>query len=188
MNRRGNYAGGYVSPARRARWRAEWPSPPTSPTVPWPTTDTHATTPEEGTMKSVQQLLAELETTLAAAEELRYRIQCELRQSGEKQPAKAATAAYQPAQQKTGTLDTSTLVRTGRGLWAWASEWGHTSHVTELGRAASFPARTVDWNDDQVNQVVDALEQLLCGAESAESALATARSERPHRNDSQIPY
>ena len=139
--------------------------------------------------KSVRELLAELETTLAAAEELRYTIQCELKQPEQthNQP-KPATAAYQPAQVKTGTLDTASLVRTGRGLWAWAKEFGHTSHVTELGRAASFPARTVDWNEVQVKQVVDALEQLLCGAESAESALATARSEQPHRNDSQIPY
>ena len=73
-------------------------------------------------------MLAELETVLAEAEELRYRIFCAVQNnappaSPQKQPVAtptkpAPTQATEPAPQ----LDTSALVRSGRGLWAWAKD------------------------------------------------------------------
>ena len=77
-----------------------------------------------------------------------------------------------PASKPTKALDTSTLTRTGRGLWAWAREFGHCDAIADLGRQAGFPARTVDWSPSQVDDAVGALEQLLAGTGSIPPATA----------------
>ncbi len=169
-----------------------WPQSQQTPRIQW--SDKEAApqnTQETDTMppEDVPRLLAELENVLATAEELRYRIKCELSSNpGQAQPQPQAQRQAQPAPRNTqptkaaSKLDTTTLTRTGGGLWAWAKEFGYTRQVTDLGKAAGFPPRTVDWTGDQIDQVVDALEQLLDGAESPQAAHATVRSQRPRRN------
>ncbi len=117
---------------------------------------------------TVTQLLEELETTLAAAEEIRYRIADALR-TPPAQP-QAAAAAPPPAAPVPPTprpaaqpLDTTGLVRTGRGLFAWCREHGYLDQVVDLGRHAALPARVVDWSAEQIDETIDALGHLLAG-------------------------
>ena len=73
----------------------------------------------------MQSLLTELEQVLAGAEELRYRIQCELKKTGQEAPQSQQRQQPQSTARRGETpaaphnLDTSSLVRTGSGLWAW---------------------------------------------------------------------
>ncbi len=117
---------------------------------------------------TVTQLLEELETTLAAAEEIRYRIADALR-TPPAQP-QAAAAAPPPAAPVPPTprpaaqpLDTTGLVRTGRGLFAWCREHGYLDQVVDLGRHAALPARVVDWSAEQIDEAIDALGHRLAG-------------------------
>ncbi len=165
------YAGGRVPvPPRAQWWRGDNPADPTPaerPTMPSP---------------EITRLLAELETVLATAEEIRYRIRVALGRPEPAQPNQPAAVpsapqappreSPPPASKPTKALDTSTLTRTGRGLWAWAREFGHCDAIADLGRQAGFPARTVDWSPTQVDDAVGALEQLLAGTGSIPPATA----------------
>jgi hypothetical protein len=131
-------------------------------------------TPMPQPSPEIAQLLAELETVLATAEEVRHRIHCALSAPGQR----AQPAAHQPRQAPppatttTTALDTTNLIHTGRGLWAWAKETGHTDALVDLGKQAGFPARIVDWSPSQVDEAVGALEQLLAGTGSIPPATA----------------
>jgi len=133
----------------------------------------------DATENELASLLAELENVLAQAEEIRYRIAANLGSTPRpSQPRPGPdTSAQRPnvgatrpgpdtsAQRPNvgATLDTTSLCPTGPGLWAWAKELGQTNAIAELGQAAGFPRRIVDWSPDQVEQAVDALAQLLAG-------------------------
>jgi len=149
----------------------------------------------------IQSLLTELEQVLAGAEELRYRIQCELRKTSQAQaqPQKTtpATAAYRPSPPTaapTATaraqLDTTTLKRNGPGFYAWTKEFGYTRQASDLGKAAGFPPRMLDWSKAQIDQVVEALEQLLGGEQPPSSTPATrsGRDHAPSPRNNGIPY
>lgn len=116
---------------------------------------------------AVLGMLAELETVLAEAEELRYRILCAVRNNatptaGNNQPVAALPkTAPAPAPEPKPELDTSALVRSGRGLFAWAKDNHYADQLIELGKAAAFPPRMVDWSRDQVEEAIEALAFLI---------------------------
>jgi len=111
---------------------------------------------------AISELLNELEELLAQCEEVRYRLAHELSQDQDHAQPAPQTAAT-TVRNNNGELATESLSRTGPGLWAWAKEFGHTTALTDLGRAAAFPRRMVDWDTQQVEQAVDALAQLVAG-------------------------
>jgi hypothetical protein len=141
----------------RAAWARGWHYHPEQEPTPMSTAET------------TLGLLAELETVLAEAEEIRYRILCAVRNttpsaSPQKQqvatppkPAPAPAHEPEPAPQ----LDTTGLVRSGRGLWAWAKQHEYADQLIVLGKAAAFPARIIDWSRDQVEEAIEALAILI---------------------------
>jgi len=133
-------------------------------------------------------LFAELENVLAEAEEIRYRILCVVRKnappaSPQKQPVAAPPKpAPAPAPVPMPQLDTSALVRSGRGLWAWAKDNHHAEVLIQLGKAAGFPARMVDWSRDQVEEAIEALAILITQPSPARSTApppATSSAPKP---------
>ncbi|HKM56137.1 MAG TPA: hypothetical protein VJY33_22205 [Isosphaeraceae bacterium] len=112
-------------------------------------------------------MLSELETVLAEAEELRYRILCAVRNnatppaSPQKQPVAThpkPAPAPAPKPKPVPHLDTSALVR---GLWAWAKQHEYADQLIALGKAAAFPARIIDWSREQVEEAIEALAILV---------------------------
>ena len=153
-----------------------------------------------------ERLLAELETTIAAAEELRYRIKVALGihhaeaspapdQAPEPGPEAPQRQARQPADPASQTgdspapWDTSNLTRTGRGLWAWlkARHPHRVAQVVEIGRAAGFPARMVEWTPAEVDQAVDALTELVAGEAPDASGKPVQATSQPTRRASPQP-
>jgi hypothetical protein len=135
---------------------------------------------------AVLGMLAELETVLAEAEELRYRILCVVRGNApQASPPKQPVATPQPPATAPGPdLPTADLVYTGRGLWAWAKEHGFVDELVELGKHADFPIRMVDWNPGQVDDAIEALAVLItqpAPARSTTPSPATSSAHRPAR-------
>jgi hypothetical protein len=46
-------------------------------------------------------------------------------------------------------------VRDGRSLWRWAKDRNMLQVIIDAGRALGFPPRVVDWNEHEVNRVLD---------------------------------
>ena len=138
-------------------------------------------------------MLAELETVLAEAEELRYRILCAVRNtaqaSTQNQPVAALPKpAPAPAPEPKPELDTSALVRSGRGLWAWAKENHHASQLIELGKAAAFPPRMVDWSREQVEEAIEALAILITQPAPTRSTAPTPAHAGPQAEPRPSPH
>lgn len=141
----------------RAAWARGWHYHPEKEPTPMSTAET------------TLGLLAELETVLAEAEEIRYRILCAVRNTTpsaspqNQQVAAPQKPAAAPAPEPTPTpqLDTSGLVKSGRGLWAWAKQHEYADQLIALGKAAAFPARIIDWSRDQVEEAIEALAMLI---------------------------
>jgi hypothetical protein len=142
------------------------------------------------TADTVLGMLAELETVLAEAEELRYRILCAVRNnapqaSTQKQPVAAPpkpAPAPAPEPKPAPQLDTNGLVKTGRGLWAWAKENQFADQLIALGKAAAFPPRMVDWTRDQVEEAIEALAILITHPSPAHNTVpspATSSAPKP---------
>jgi hypothetical protein len=131
------------------------------------------------TADTVLGMLAELETVLAEAEELRYRILCAVRNNAppappQKQPVPAPSKpapAHAPVPPP--PLDTTGLVKSGRGLWAWAKEHSHAAALIELGKAAGFPPRMVDWSPEEGDEAIEALAILITHPAPARSTAPT---------------
>ena len=138
-----------------------------------------------------ERLLAELETTIATAEELRYRIKVAIGlHHAEAAPAPGPEAPPRQARQTGDSpANTSNLTRTGRGLWAWlkARHPHHVDQVVEIGRAAGFPARMVDWTPAEVDQAVAALAELVAGEAPDASGKPVQAINQPTRRASPQP-
>ena len=126
-------------------------------------------------------LLAELETVLAEAEELRYRILCAVRNNARPASPQKQPVATQPKPtpapalepKPVPQLDTSALVRSGRGLYAWAKDNHHADQLIALGKAAAFPAHIIDWSREQVEEAIEALAILITQPSPARNTAAT---------------
>jgi len=144
------------------------------------------------TAETTLGLLAELETVLAEAEEIRYRILCAVRNNAppaatQKQPVAAApkpAPAPAPEPEPAPQLDTTGLVKSGRGLWAWAKQHEYAGQLIALGKAAAFPARMIDWSREQVEEAIEALAILITQPSPTRSTAptpATSSATKPTR-------
>jgi len=135
--------------------------------------------PKPAPADDVISLLNDLEDTIATAEELRYRIVVALR-SASPAPAQPQNsqahapgepgyiprrerqqyASPAPVAEGPPPIDTSTLRRTGPGLYAWAREFQLLKAITRIGEEAGFPSRIIAWSQDQVDKAIEALQQL----------------------------
>ena len=143
---------------------------------------------QSATAETTLGLLAELETVLAEAEELRYRILCAVRNnaappaSPQKQPVAAPpkpSPAPAPEPEPAPQLDTTGLVKSGRGLWAWAKQHDYADQLIALGKAAAFPARIIDWSREQVEEAIEALAILITHPSPAHNTAPPPAPPRP---------
>jgi len=138
---------------------------------------------QTATTDTVPALLTELEDCLATAEELRYRLKVALRSiavapaqaahgrpapgsPGDKPSRRARDQSSPPAPVAEGPppIDTSTLKRSGPGLYAWAREYHVLKAITQIGEESGYPSRIIAWSRDQVEAAIDRLQDLAPSA------------------------
>lgn len=121
----------------------------------WP--DTRGETPMSPTAR---RLLAELDSALATAEELRYRLEQELlRPTGPDGPPPKIEPDRPDLDHQAEELPAALadLAPTGPGLWAWAKDHNRETDVTAIARRLGFPTRIIGLNRHQVRTIAAAL-------------------------------